>query len=123
MISGIAVVVDGKLGTESSGTAKLNELVRSPTVARRHALKLGTSAPNRASRNRNIDVWSNRSDDTKPPRLNGEMTSIGTRKPKPMGPRMAGLPTCVGSGTAGAGTVLPGVPAGAVPDPPTPQVL
>jgi hypothetical protein len=52
MTSGIPVVVDGKVGTEKSGTAKLKALVRSPTVARRHALKFGTSAPNRASRNR-----------------------------------------------------------------------
>src|SRR6266851_9872434 len=98
MIWRVAESGDGRFGIDRSGTAKLNALVRSPTVARRHALKLGTSAPNRASRNRNIEVWSNRSDDTKPPRLNGEMTSIGTRTPNPMGPKMGGLPTCVGSG-------------------------
>ena len=36
--------------------------------------------------------------------------SIGTRKPNPMGPRMGGLPTTVGSGTAGAVMYSPGVP-------------
>ena len=40
--------------------------------------------------------------------------SIGTRKPNPMGPKMGGLPTCAGSGTAGAVTYSPGVPGGAV---------
>src|SRR5579863_82478 len=114
MICGIACTVDGRFGIDRSGAAKLNALVRSPTVARRHALKLGTSAPNRVSRNRKIEVWSNRSDETKPPRLNGERISIGTRKPSPMGPSMGGLPTTVGSGTAGAVTYSPGVPGGAV---------
>jgi hypothetical protein len=43
---------DGKLfGRDLSVFAKLNALVISPTVARRHALKFGTSAPNRVSRN------------------------------------------------------------------------
>src|SRR5487761_205891 len=42
------------------------------------------------------------------------MISIGTRKPRPIGPRMGGLPTTVGSGTAGAVTYSPGVPGGAV---------
>ena len=35
---------------------KLNALVRSPTVVRRQALKLGTSAPKRVSRNRSTEV-------------------------------------------------------------------
>ena len=46
--------------------------------------------------------------------LNGEMISIGTRKPNPIGPVIAGLPITVGSGTAGAVTYSPGVPRGAV---------
>src|ERR1022692_242971 len=106
--------VDGKLGVDWSGFLKLNALVKSPTVARRQALKLGTSAPNRVSRNRNTEVWSKRSEDTSPPRLNGEMINMGTRKPNPIGPVIAGLPTTVGSGTAGAVTYSPGVPGGAV---------
>lgn len=54
------------------------------------------------------------SDDTNPPRLNGEMISMGTRKPNPIGPLIAVLPITVGSGTAGAVTYSPGVPGGAV---------
>ena len=83
-------------------------------MARRQALRLGTSAPNRVSRNRSREVWSKRSEDTNPPLLNGEITSIGTRKPRPMGPRICGEPTTVGSGTAGAVTYSPVVPEGAV---------
>jgi hypothetical protein len=44
--------VDGRFGIDPSGFLKLNALVKSPTVARRHALKLGTLAPKRVSRNR-----------------------------------------------------------------------
>src|ERR1700680_1710289 len=39
--------------------------------------------------------------------------SIGTRKPSPMGPSMEGLPTTVGSGTAGTVMYSPGVWGGA----------
>ena len=59
--------------------AKLNALVRSPVTLRRQPLRLGTSTPNRVSRKRRIEVWSNVSDDRKPPRLNGEAMIIGTR--------------------------------------------
>src|SRR5437879_6530634 len=113
-ICGIAGSVEGRAGIDGSGFLKLNALVRSPTVARRHADKLGTSTPKRVSRNRSTEVWSKSADDTNPPLLNGEITSIGTRKPNPMGPRMGGLPITVGSGTAGAVTYSPGVPGGAV---------
>jgi hypothetical protein len=41
------------------------------------------------------------------------MTSIGTRKPNPIGPEMGGLPMMAGSGTAGTVTNSPGVPGGA----------
>src|ERR1700757_708435 len=94
--------VEGRFGVDGSVFLKLSALVRSPTVARRHALRLGTSAPKRVSRNRNMEVWSNKSEDTNPPRLNGEMSSVGTRKPSPIGPLIAGLPITVGSGTGGA---------------------
>src|ERR1700739_1037301 len=110
----MAGVVAGKFGIDVSGALKFSAVVMSPTVARRQALRFGTSAPNRVSRNRNTDVWSNRSEDTNPPRLNGEIISMGTRNPSPMGPLMAGFPTAVGSGTAGAVTYSPAVPGGAV---------
>jgi hypothetical protein len=48
--------VDGKFGIDWSGFLKLSAAVRSPTVARRQALRLGTSARKRVSKNRNIDV-------------------------------------------------------------------
>src|SRR5215471_6840951 len=114
MTCGIACKVEGKFGTDVSGVAKLKAVVRSPTVDRRQALRLGTSAPKRVSRKRSTEVWSKRSDDTNPPRLNGETISMGTRNPKPIGPVMGGLPTTVGSGTAGAVTYSPAVPIGAV---------
>ena len=114
MACAIAGIVAGKFGIDVSGALKFSALVISPTAERRQALKLGTSAPNRVSKNRSTEVWSNRSDDTNPPRLNGEITSIGTRKPNPIGPDIAGFPATVGSGTAGAVTYSSSVPAGAV---------
>src|SRR5579872_1787997 len=111
-IRGIAGAVEGKFGTDEFGAAKLNALVRSPTVARRQALKFGTSAPNRVSRKRRIEVWSNRSEETNPPRVNGDRINMGTRKPSPIGPVMP--PSTVESITGGAVRYSPGVPAGAV---------
>src|SRR3954447_26858183 len=110
----MAETVEGSNGTDVSGLVKLNAVVISPTVARRHADRFGTSAPKRVSRKRSSEVWSKTSDDTNPPRLNGEITNVGTRKPRPMGPEIGGLPATVGSGTAAAVTYSPGVPAGAV---------
>ena len=52
----MAATGEGRLGIDRFGALKLNALVRSPTVARRHALKLGTSAPNLVSKNRKMDV-------------------------------------------------------------------
>ena len=76
----------GSDGTDGSTVAKLNAAVRSPVTERRHADRFGTSAPKRVSSRRSTDVWSNVVEQTKPPRLNGETTSIGTRKPSPIGP-------------------------------------
>src|SRR5437763_1937691 len=76
--------------------------------APRQALRLGTSAPKRVSMKRRRDVWSNTSELTKPPRLNGEIRSAGTRKPSPIGPRMP----CAASGSGFAVTYSPGVPGG-----------
>jgi len=42
------------------------------------------------------------------------MINIGTRKPNPIGPDMAGDPIAVESGTDGAVMYSPGVPGGAV---------
>ena len=92
----------------SAASAKLNACVMSPVCARRQALRFGTSAPKRRSRKRSSDVWSKVFEHTSPPRENGETTSIGTRKPRPIGPRMP--PAMLGSGS----TVRysPGVPGG-----------
>src|SRR5205823_13113007 len=96
-------------GSDLFGFAKLNALVRSPVTDRRQALRFGTGTPKRDSRKRSVEVWSNVPEETKPPRLNGEMTSIGTRKPSPIGPAIP--PADDGSGL----TVRysSGVPAGA----------
>src|SRR5262249_1974332 len=100
----------GSRGSDVSGAAKLSALVRSPQVARRHADRFGTSTPKRASMKRSREVWSKTSDDTKPPRLNGEMMSNGTRGPRPTGPATPWA-------RAGNGSTVrysPGVPGGAV---------
>src|SRR5437867_3349778 len=81
-----ACEVAGSVGTESDGFAKLNAEVRSPTVDLRQAVMFGTSTPKRRSRNSSVEVRSKVSEDTKPPRLNGETTSIGTLNPSPIGP-------------------------------------
>jgi hypothetical protein len=83
----------GKQGTLGlTGPTKLNAEVMSPVTDRRQAVRLGTRMPvsaKRLSMNRSIDVWSNTSEHTNPPwlfaRLNGEITSMGTRMPKPIG--------------------------------------
>src|SRR5260370_29225201 len=95
---GMAESVEGRFGIDWSGFLKLSALVRSPTVARRQALKLSTSAANRVSRNRNTDVRSDRYDDTNPPRLNGGTISMETRKPHPLGPSRPGPPRPVVTG-------------------------
>src|ERR1700721_1018452 len=77
--------VEGNFGIDGSGFLKLSALVKSPTAARRQALKLGTSAPKRVSRKRNTEVWSKRSEDTNPPRVKGERRGGGTRKLSQMG--------------------------------------
>ena len=77
----------GSAGTDTSGRPRCRVDVRSPAVRRRQGEMLGARTPKRSSKKRSCDVWSNTSDATCPPRLNGESTSIGTRKPKPTGPR------------------------------------
>ena len=46
----------------------------------------GAVTPNRSSRKRSWEVWSKVCEQIRPPRLNGESTSSGTRKPSPIGP-------------------------------------
>src|SRR5437588_7900525 len=97
----------GSLGRPAFGlAAKLNAAVRSPVVLRRQALRFGTLTRNRVSRNRSVDVWSNVFEQTRPPRENGETTSIGTRNPSPIGPR---IPSAA-AGSLGAVRYSPGVP-------------
>jgi hypothetical protein len=85
----VLAVTFGNDGAPVRGTAaKLNALVRSPVTLRRQELRFGTSTPKRVSRKRSVEVWSNVSEHTSPPRENGDTTSIGTRKPRPTGPRM-----------------------------------
>src|ERR1051326_6671410 len=67
----------GSAGADKSGAVMSSADVRSPVTERRHAERFGTSTPKRVSRKRSIDVWSNRSEHTQPPRLNGDSTSIG----------------------------------------------
>src|SRR5205085_8349735 len=93
--------VGGRLGTDVSLAANVNAPVRSPTVCLRHAVSLGSEIPGlpfaakTRSRKRICDVWSSTSGHTngrhpgseRAPalRLHGEITSIGTRKPRPTG--------------------------------------
>ena len=65
------------------GVRKSKAEVRSPQTARRQGVMFGSSTPKRASRKRITEVWSKTSELTKPPRLQGEITYIGTRGPRP----------------------------------------
>ena len=51
-----AAATDGRFGIDVSDFVKLNALVISPTVVRRHADRFGTSAPKRVSRKRKTEV-------------------------------------------------------------------
>jgi hypothetical protein len=82
----------------------------SPTVLRRHPLMLGSRTPKRRSSKRKVEVWSNTSLHTQPPRVLGDITRAGTRKPSPIGPAIPAA--TLGSGDAV--THSPGVPSGAV---------
>src|SRR5579862_1684093 len=46
----------GREGTEASTLAKLNAVVMSPVLERRHEDRLGTSTPNRVSSRRSVEV-------------------------------------------------------------------
>jgi hypothetical protein len=97
------MAVSGSTGTlVSAGAPKPNAAVRSPQVCRRQRLRWGTSTPNRASINRNVEVWSKVRPHTIPPRLNGEITRHGTRKPRPIGNPPTNSPAVPGDGAGGA---------------------
>ena len=110
--STVAVVsfeVLGSLGTVGSLRFGCSADVRSPAVWRRQAEMLGACTPKRSSRKRSCDVWSKTSDATCPPRLKGERTSIGTRKPMPIGPAVP----LASSGSGETVRYSPAVPSGA----------
>src|SRR3546814_1973356 len=69
----------------SLGVLKSKADVRSPHTARCQGLILSTVMPKRCSRKRPIEVWSKASEHTQPPRLQGEITYMGTRGPRPHG--------------------------------------
>ena len=71
------------MGTDGVDAEKSNADVRSPQTARRHGVMFGSRTPNRCSMNRMIEVWSKTSEHTQPPVLQGEITVIGTRTPRP----------------------------------------
>src|SRR3954452_13530204 len=87
VIRGSAGDGEGRFGSDPSGVM-FSVIVTSPVIARRHLVRLGPSAPKRVSMKRSVEVWSNTSDETRPPRANGETTIVGTRKPSPIGPRI-----------------------------------
>ncbi|MNK94636.1 hypothetical protein D3C87_1148440 [compost metagenome] len=57
--------------------------MRSPHTARRNGEMFGSFTPKRASMKRITEVWSKACELTQPPRLQGEITYIGTRTPGP----------------------------------------
>jgi len=60
--------------------------VKSPVTVRRQFVILGDITPKRLSMRRMSEVWSKTWEFTQPPLLQGEMTTIGTRTPRPYGP-------------------------------------
>src|SRR5258708_38011159 len=72
-------------------------------------LRLGTGTLNTDSRKRSVEVWSKVSEQTNGVasgvgfRLNGETTSMGTRKPTPIGSRYWPLPDSAKAGRVGEG--------------------
>ncbi len=101
--------VDGSpAGIPYTGRAKSKTPVRSPTTLRRQTLMFGQragvpSAVVHVSMKRSTEVWSKTSELTQPPRVQGDMTSIGTRKPRPIGTPSRYSPGVPG-GASGGGT-------------------
>lgn len=74
---------------------------------RRHALMLGQvagvpRAEVHVSMKRRTEVWSKTSELTQPPRVHGDITIIGTRKPRPMGVPSMYSPGVPGGAIGGA---------------------
>ena len=97
----IAAVVSGRSGTSTFVVEKSKTSARSPHVSRRHALRLGTSTPNRVSMRRSIDVWSNTPLCTRPPVVQGEAMMVGTRNPSPIAVPCVNSPGVPGGGVGG----------------------
>src|SRR5512146_316837 len=103
--AGTKPAVDGSAGTELLRWPKSNALVRSPQTDRRQAGMCGSGTPKRRSMNRMTNVASNTSEQTQPPRLHGEITSIGTRGPRPYG--LVTNPVAPGKSSRSVETVEP----------------
>src|SRR5215470_17816963 len=78
--------VSGSAGTADRVRAKSKADVRSPQTVRRHGEMCGSRTPKRRSMSWTMDVWSNTWEQTQPPVLHGDTTSIGTRWPRPYAP-------------------------------------
>ena len=110
-----AVVVESEVSTSRgalvTGASRTGSVeVRSPVTDLRQLLMFGAVTPNRDSRKRSWEVWSNTSEQTYPPAEKGETTNRGTRTPRPIGPS---IPLA----EAGRGSTVrysPVVPAGEV---------
>lgn len=79
----VAVAGRPRVRLAPSGVAKSKIDVRSPQTARRHGDMLGSATPKRRSTKRSTEVWSNTSELTQPPLVQGDSTYIGTRGPRP----------------------------------------
>ncbi len=77
--------MSGRYGQPVRAEVKSNTDIRSPVTARRQGLMVGSGTPNTREQNRRTEVWSKTSEQTYPPRVQGETTIMGTRKPSPMG--------------------------------------
>jgi hypothetical protein len=80
---------------------KSNAEVRSPLTVRRQVLMLGSRTPIQVAMNRVIEVWSKVWEHTYPPTVHGEITSIGTRMPSPIGWPSKCSSACSGPGSGG----------------------
>src|SRR5262249_26967647 len=90
-LSGLYAAVSGSDTRAELGFSKSKAEVRSPHTVLRHCVMLVSISPEgggakRRSRKRIREVWSKVSEHTNPPLLQGEITIIGTRTPRPQGP-------------------------------------
>src|SRR5690606_12325908 len=82
--------MNGRLRLLIKLSADKKAAVRSPQMARRHALMLSSRRVflnfrfRNVSRNCRVDVWSNTCEQTFPPVVHGEAIISGTRYPRPM---------------------------------------